>query len=121
MFQSVLSGEADILTSFITIVALLIIWLGGGWLLLAFLEDSLAITQLVIARNAHSFGAGSLLVYGGTLLSASVKNTYPSLLLKYLTNILCFLLIMAGALTIIFIASGEYSRMIYFTRGLMIP
>ena len=113
-----LSGDASIKHCFISQIILLGLWLVLGVLYLTLIGPMVSIALYVISVNIISFITGAIAIYGASLTSHSISQSFHQASWKFLLRFINFLFLFAGIVIVILVASGEVSWMVYFYQGI---
>lgn len=116
-FSTFLAGEATIKQSFFSLLALLAIWGLLSLLLIDLLAHIVSISHYVLAVNGAVFLWGGLAIWGASITSHAISQSFHSLLAKFFLRFLNFILLFAGIVMIILVTSGELSWLTYLTKG----
>lgn len=84
---------------------------------LSMIPGSFVITHLVLLVNMMFFIGGALALYGASITSHTISNSFHNAFHKFILRFCNFLILFMGIVIIVLVSSGEISWMTYFYLG----
>ena len=113
-----LSGEASIKHSFAITLIAMGLWGVFGIALGNVVNTTLSITAIVIAVNIFFIVWGCLAIYGASITSHAISQSYSHSMAKFGLRFINFLILFIGIVIIILVSSGQISWMTYLYQGM---
>ena len=112
-----LSGEASVKHSFATTLIAIGLWGAVGIALGNVISTSLPISGIVTVVNIFFVVWGALAIYGASITSHAISQSYSHSMVKFGLRFLNFLILFVGIVIIILASSGQISWMTYLYQG----